>query len=355
MAKLARAGQRVFAQDSGVNEVEQIGSLRNGAPNYTKDPVVLQALSQYLDGLLACVTVDKYIPAIEDINAIYFLFSRQLGYLFQEGIAEYDATTEYHIGSLAKDVATPNVYRSIANTNTGNALSDTTKWLPYNTEGQIPLGGYQAVAIGIAGAASDANMIAAGFAKCDGTTPASQSVVSPAITATMPNINAGAFIRGNTVAWTTGGASGGADTINIQHSHTVDSHTHDVNITSFTSGAGSAHAHAVGTLQFKTVDRDFDGTVQAYNISGADFNLFNAIQRGTGSEPETAILAGGTANQGYTKDGTGSVANEASHTHPIDPPNTTSTGTSPGTNNQLSTTQSILPTYFSAVYYMRVR
>ena len=65
----------------------------------------------------------------------------------------------------------------------------------------------------ISGADSIATMQGTGFAVCDGTTPASQGISSPTITASTPNLVA-QFIRGNA---TTSGATGGSDT----HSHTI--------------------------------------------------------------------------------------------------------------------------------------
>jgi hypothetical protein len=128
MARLTRAVQKIFGSTAGASDIAQIGSLRNGEIVYTTDPVTLQGLSLYSTGLKGIVSSDKYIPALEDINGIYFLFSRQLAYLMQEGIAEWDATTEYHIGSKVKEPGTGNVYTSLANDNTGNALSDASKW-----------------------------------------------------------------------------------------------------------------------------------------------------------------------------------------------------------------------------------
>jgi hypothetical protein len=131
MSKLARAEQKIFAGSAGNNEIEQIGSLKNGSQVFTTDPVELQALSQFASGLLAIVSSDKYIPEITDINAIYFLITRQLAYLFQEGVPEYDATTNYFINSIVKGTGTNQLYYSLTDNNLGNALSSATYWTPY--------------------------------------------------------------------------------------------------------------------------------------------------------------------------------------------------------------------------------
>ena len=110
--------------------------------------------------------------------------------------------------------------------------------------GIFPVGGTTAVFKDLTGCPEPTT--ASGWAKCNGTTAASQGVSSPTITAILPNINNGAFVRGATSSWTTGGATGGADT----HTHTMGNHTHagttgsggvDHTHAAVTSGAGSAH------------------------------------------------------------------------------------------------------------------
>lgn len=128
MAKIVRKEQKLFASTAPSTQIGKFGSLADGTPLTSTDPDVIQALSNYLDGWFAAV-VGANSPAIEDVNALDFLWSRQIAYLLQTGVGEYLATTEYHIGSLVND-GFGRVYTSLANTNTGNALSDTTKWAP---------------------------------------------------------------------------------------------------------------------------------------------------------------------------------------------------------------------------------
>ena len=375
MAKLTRAHQKVFADNAGATEIEQIGSLRNGSQVFTTNPVTLQALSQYDDGLLACVSSLKLIPALEDINAIYFLFSRQLAYILQEGVPEYDATTEYHQNSIIKETGTTNEYYSRTNNNTGNALSNQTHWLPRDIGS--PPGTYLMVGVGITNAVTDSEMIARGFAKCNGTTPAAQGVVNPLITITMPNINNGAFLRANTTAWTTGGASGGADTINIAHTHTGPSHTHTgpshthTGTASGTTGAGSAHSHGGGTLQFETGYSEKPGAqnwLYMYNKDGyiravgydnsADRNFDGAtaryLQLDGMPQPQTYWTKPSSAS--------GTSATESSHTHSFSDGFTTSAGGTGATgssgtgatSSSLSSSQSVVPVYYNAVCYMKI-
>jgi len=130
MAKITRAIQKIFGADAAGDEIAQIGSLRAGGIVYTTNLVTMQGLSQYDDGLNGIVHISKFIPALEDINAMYFMLTTQVAYGFQEGIPEYDATTEYHQNSIVKDPGTYDLYYSLQNTNTGNALTEGAWWLP---------------------------------------------------------------------------------------------------------------------------------------------------------------------------------------------------------------------------------
>lgn len=58
-------------------------------------------------------------PALEDFNAVGYTLSQLLAYLHQMGVAEYNATQEYHIGSIVQTGGA--LYISLQNTNVGNA------------------------------------------------------------------------------------------------------------------------------------------------------------------------------------------------------------------------------------------
>lgn len=132
MSKITRATMKIFGSSAGANQIEQFGSLANGTPVYqTPDNggvavTAIQALSNYLTGWFGGV-VGANLPAIQDINAICYLYAYQLAYLMQAGVAEWDAGTTYFIGSIAQD-GSGNLYTSLTNNNTGNALSSTANW-----------------------------------------------------------------------------------------------------------------------------------------------------------------------------------------------------------------------------------
>lgn len=126
MPKITRANQKIFGSLSGANEIATFGSLAAGSPAFTVDPDVIQSLNNYLGGWFSAV-IGANSPAIEDMNAICFLFARQLAYLYQTGVPEWNASTVYYTGSLATD-SSGMIYVSLINDNTNGALSDPSKW-----------------------------------------------------------------------------------------------------------------------------------------------------------------------------------------------------------------------------------
>ena len=125
MAKITRKTQKVFAGSvSASGNIAVFGSLATGSPAYSTDPDSIQTTA-YLQGWQSA-TVGNNSPALQDDNALNFLFSRQLAYLLQQGIAEWDAATEYHQHSFASSGGV--AYRSLTNNNTGNAVTDTNNW-----------------------------------------------------------------------------------------------------------------------------------------------------------------------------------------------------------------------------------
>lgn len=128
MAKITRQTQQIFGVNSGFQQITQFGSTAAGNTVYTTNIATIQALSNYLVGWFNAVENGSY-PAIQDMNALHFLYAYQLAYIMQAGVSEYDAATPYYTGSIAND-GFGSLYRSITDNNTGNALSDTTNWLP---------------------------------------------------------------------------------------------------------------------------------------------------------------------------------------------------------------------------------
>ncbi len=151
MAKITVKAQKIFAADAGPTEIGVIGSLAAGTPTYdaTKDPDLLQALSNYLDGLYSTV-VGSNSPAMQDINALYYLITRQLAYLYQTGIPEWNATTTYYIGSVVNN-GTGVLFYSLVDDNLNQALTDTTKWRSFAYPAPVAVSASQAIVSTVSG------------------------------------------------------------------------------------------------------------------------------------------------------------------------------------------------------------
>lgn len=139
MAKITRAAQKLFASLASTDEVAQYGSLAAGAPlrynGSTATPALIQQLSNFLSGWKSAV-IGGNSPAIEDRNALDFLFSRQIAYVLQSGVAEWDAETTYYIGSFASDGA-GTLYYSLTDDNLNNALSVAANWRRFSSAGAV--------------------------------------------------------------------------------------------------------------------------------------------------------------------------------------------------------------------------
>lgn len=131
MSKIPRVTLRQFGSSPSAFQVEQFGSLAAGSPNYTTNITTLQSLSAWIEGWFGAV-VGSNAPAIQDMNAVLIVFGYMLSYVLQEGVAEYDSGTTYFIGSMVQD-STNLIYVSLTDSNTGNALSDTTNWQVYGS------------------------------------------------------------------------------------------------------------------------------------------------------------------------------------------------------------------------------
>lgn len=130
MAKITRKNQKIFAGNvSPTDVVAQFGSLAALSPQYSSDPDVIQALPAYGAGwapALINAPGGNSSPAFQDDNAIKFLVTRQLAYLFQSGLAEWDTSTIYFIGSWVQVAGV--CYVSKTDNNQGNAVTDGNNW-----------------------------------------------------------------------------------------------------------------------------------------------------------------------------------------------------------------------------------
>ena len=116
----------------------KFGSRAAGTPVNTKDIENIQELGAWTSGWQVAVLAANAAPFLEDMNSVCLVFAHQLGYILQEGVAEYNVDTPYFIGSIVKKTSTGEFYRSKIDDNLGNALpsmADNTEWAWQNPSG----------------------------------------------------------------------------------------------------------------------------------------------------------------------------------------------------------------------------
>lgn len=126
MPKLARAFQKIFA--GGITPTGNIGvfgSLAAGFPAYSNNPETIQSLAAWESGW-ASATVGNQSPAFQDFNGYQYVATRQLAYLMQAGIPEWNAQTPYYIGSFCQVAGV--IYRSKTDDNVNNAVGENANW-----------------------------------------------------------------------------------------------------------------------------------------------------------------------------------------------------------------------------------
>lgn len=128
MAKLQRKTQKIFAGNTTSDQITAFGTAKTSSPVYTTDLDAIQT-NTYTQGWTPSLMSDL-APYLQDSNALWFLITSQLSYLFQQGIAEWDAGTEYYIGSIVKVVSNDicKYYQSLTNNNVNNVVTDTSYW-----------------------------------------------------------------------------------------------------------------------------------------------------------------------------------------------------------------------------------
>ena len=127
MAEIVRKKQKVFGGNlSAAGNIATYGSKLAGTVNYSLDLDDIQTTA-WLQGLLGSVSPNK-APYLQDLNAIFYVLSKQLAYIFQAGIPEWNSDTEYF---EEKSIVRYNgvVYIAIANS-TNQTPTNTSYWKP---------------------------------------------------------------------------------------------------------------------------------------------------------------------------------------------------------------------------------
>lgn len=142
MARLSFKLQKIFADVAAEGKLAQFGSLKSGSPLYSDDPDVIQALTYFGAGLGSAL-INQSPPAIQEFDALFNLMTKQIAYLQQSGVSEWDEDTVYYQGCLAQ--AGGILFYSLTDNNQGNVLSDTVNWQLYSNGKTVTVTNYEHV------------------------------------------------------------------------------------------------------------------------------------------------------------------------------------------------------------------
>ena len=167
MSKLTRQTMILFAGTSDSSSIGVFGSIApgGGGATYSKVIATVQSLNAWGSGWKAEV-VSPLRPAIQDFNAVDYVFSYGICYLHEMGIPEWDSGTVYYQNSYCQVAGT--VYYSLQDNNTSNSpASSPTFW----TAGILGIPAPDGTSIkNNAGVMSVGNTFGAWVAKSDGVT-----------------------------------------------------------------------------------------------------------------------------------------------------------------------------------------
>ena len=125
---LTRKYQKIFAKNAGAQGKTVFGSTAQGNTQYSTDIDTMQS-DAYENGFADAV-VSKKAPVLQDFNTVENITTRQLAYLFQKGIPEWNGETTYFKGNIILNIENniPVLYYSLIDNNLNNQVSDTESW-----------------------------------------------------------------------------------------------------------------------------------------------------------------------------------------------------------------------------------
>ena len=132
-SNLPRVTHKIFGENAG-NNIGQFGSALAGQGNPTGDISQIQALPAWGQGWAGAVISERDYPTLEEMTGVQKVASQQIGYLFQKGIAEWDAGTTYYTNCFCQVNGV--IYKSLTDNNLGNnPTTDETNWTPLELGG----------------------------------------------------------------------------------------------------------------------------------------------------------------------------------------------------------------------------
>ena len=133
-----RKYQKIFGKNAATEDIGVVGSKNEGTAQNSKDVETIQSLSNWETGLRAQVNSSD-APYLQDQNAIFYVITSQLAYLFQSGIAEWNSQTEY-IANRSVVLRSGKVYVALANS-TNVEPEVTSGWASYWKSLDVSWGG----------------------------------------------------------------------------------------------------------------------------------------------------------------------------------------------------------------------
>lgn len=140
MAILTRVTGKVFGSQAPANEIGVFGSANDGHATLSSDVATIQSYSNdaYLKGWGSGIVSAQNFPPMEEVTGVLKTISYQACYCLQTGVPDYDASTEYGVGDIYKEVNGEQVkfYVAIRDANTDDHTpnigkqGDVTFWKP---------------------------------------------------------------------------------------------------------------------------------------------------------------------------------------------------------------------------------
>ena len=134
MAKLDRKTQKIFGASSPASEITAFATTLEDNPTFTKDIDEIQNTA-FEEGWFEETDNGNQRPFAEDRNSVDYTVTRQLAYILQAGLAEWDAGTDYHLNGLVR--VDNQLYISLQNNNiNNNPVSSPNWWRPYTIDSE---------------------------------------------------------------------------------------------------------------------------------------------------------------------------------------------------------------------------
>lgn len=134
MSKLTKIMHKIFGINADFSyQMGKFGSFKAGSPAYAANVTDIQELSNFEEGLYGSV-VGSNAPLLEDFNSALHHSSRQIGYLYQAGIPEWDTDSVYYKGSAVQ--YSEEYFVSLSDANTGKIpnIANATDWVPLTSK-----------------------------------------------------------------------------------------------------------------------------------------------------------------------------------------------------------------------------